>query len=33
MAGVLHADEKDYKTGFSYFYDAFEGFSAMEDGR
>jgi len=33
MAGILHADEKDYKTAYSYFYEAFEGFHTMDDPR
>ena len=33
MAGILHADEKDYKTAYSYFFEAFEGFNTMDDKR
>lgn len=31
MSGVLHCEEKDYKTGYSYFYEAHEGLNSIGD--
>lgn len=33
QSGILHADEKDYKTAYSYFFEAFEQFSALDDAK
>ncbi|KAJ3189058.1 26S proteasome regulatory subunit rpn6 [Irineochytrium annulatum] len=33
QSGILHAEEKDYKTAYSYLYETLEGFSSQDDPR
>ena len=31
MSGLIAADEKDYNTAYSYFYETFEGYRSLND--
>ncbi len=31
MSGLIAADEKDYSTAYSYFYETFEGYRSLND--
>ena len=33
QSGILHAEEKDFKTAFSYLFETLEGYSAQDDPR
>ncbi len=33
MSGLIAADEKDYLTSYSYFYETFEGYRSLNDSR
>ncbi|XP_071696928.1 26S proteasome non-ATPase regulatory subunit 11 homolog [Rutidosis leptorrhynchoides] len=33
QSGLIYAEEKDYKTAYSYFFEAFEAFNALDDSR
>ena len=31
MSGLIAADDKDYTTAYSYFYETFEGYRSMNE--
>lgn len=33
MSGILNCEERDYRTGYSYFFEAHEGFHSIADPR